>query len=317
MEFQKNISDFSVGERIEGFYLLKSASVKTAVSGKQYLAAVLSDASGDIESKMWDYTDNGLDQLVGSIMKVRGEISEYKGALQLTIQRIRSSNDNDHYLLSDIIPVAPIDIDKTVDYVRSVINHMVDVDYRTVAQTMLDRHLDEFIRIPAGKSVHHSFSSGLLMHTANMLRLAEMISGLYGDVIDRDLLLTGTLLHDFAKIQEFVLSPVGLVNDYSVRGQLLGHLVMGAEEVGEVCRELKVPEEKQLLLQHMILSHHGEPEFGACIRPHIIESEMLSYIDIIDSRAEIYTETLAQTKPGTFSGRVFALDKKIYNHADE
>jgi len=315
MEFQKKISDMVPGEKIEGFYMLRSASAKTSVSGKLYLAAVLSDSSGDIDAKMWDYTDNGIEREIGGVVKVRGDVSEFKGTYQLTIQKLRPSDETDHYILADLIPVAPIDIDKTVEYVNGVISGMKDPDYRAVSKEMLTRHFDDFVRIPAGKSVHHSFSSGLLMHTSNMLRLAEMISGLYSDIIERDLLLTGTLLHDFAKIQEFVLSPVGLVNDYSIRGQLLGHLVMGAEEVGRICDELKVPENKKMLLQHMILSHHGEPEFGAAIRPHIIESEMLSYIDIIDSRAEIYAEALEQTEPGTFSNRVYALDKKIFNHS--
>ena len=116
-------------------------------------------------------------------------------------------------------------------------------------------------------------------------------------------------------MREFSLSPVGLVSDYSVSGQLLGHLVMGAQEAAEVCRELNVPEEKSVLLQHLILSHHGEPEFGAAVVPQCAESELLSYIDMIDSRMEIYRETLEKTPLGAFSDRVFALDnKRIFHH---
>ncbi|MBQ2178624.1 MAG: HD domain-containing protein, partial [Oscillospiraceae bacterium] len=152
------------------------------------------------------------------------------------------------------------------------------------------------------------------MHTANMLRTADYLAGLYADTVDRSLLLAGTLLHDFAKEQEFAFSELGLVTDYSVKGELLGHLVMGAQEVAAVAKELGVPEEKSVLLQHMILSHHGEPEFGAAVRPMCAESELLSLIDQIDSRMEIYREALSDLTPGRFSQRIFALDKKIYAH---
>ena len=152
------------------------------------------------------------------------------------------------------------------------------------------------------------------MHTLYMARIAGYLSGLYSEVVDRDLLLAGTILHDVAKCQEFLTSPLGLVTEYSVPGELLGHLVMGAQAVAEAARELGVPEEKSMLLQHMLLSHHGEPEFGAAVRPKCAEAELLSFIDLIDSRMEIYRENLEETGTGQFSKRIFALDKKIYRH---
>ena len=132
--------------------------------------------------------------------------------------------------------------------------------------------------------------------------------------MDRSLLIAGTLLHDFAKMQEFTFSPLGLVTDYSTKGQLLGHLVMGAQEVAEISKELGISEEKSVLLQHMLLSHHGEPEFGAAVRPQCAESELLSLIDMIDSRMEIYRTALQDVPLGEFSNRIFALEKKIYHH---
>ena len=142
----------------------------------------------------------------------------------------------------------------------------------------------------------------------------HFLAGIYGEIIDRSLLLTGTLLHDFAKEKEFTFSGLGLVTDYSLPGQLIGHLVMGAQEVQQCAQELGISEEKSLLLQHMILSHHGEPEFGAAVRPMCAEAELLSEIDLIDSRMEIYAEALQDLPVGSFSNRIFALDKKIYRH---
>ncbi|MBO2528197.1 MAG: CMP-binding protein, partial [Clostridiales bacterium] len=139
-------------------------------------------------------------------------------------------------------------------------------------------------------------------------------AAIYADTVDRDLLLAGTLLHDFAKEEEFSFSELGLVTEYSRKGKLLGHLTMGAQEIAEIAKEKDIPEEKSVLLQHMLLSHHGEPEFGAAVRPQCAESELLSLIDMIDSRMEIYRETFASVPVGEFSPRVFALDKTIYHH---
>jgi len=224
------------------------------------------------------------------------------------------ADGNDQYDLSALVPTAPIDADARVAEIERMIDSMEDREYQSVARTMLARHLDAFRSIPAAKSVHHSFLSGLLMHTSNMLRLADFLAGLYGEIIDRNLLLTGTLLHDFAKEKEFTFSGLGLVTDYSLPGQLIGHLVMGAQEVQQCAQELGISEEKSLLLQHMILSHHGEPEFGAAVRPMCAEAELLSEIDLIDSRMEIYAEALQDLPVGSFSNRIFALDKKIYRH---
>ena len=147
-----------------------------------------------------------------------------------------------------------------------------------------------------------------------MMRIADFLAGMYADTVDRSLLLTGALLHDMAKEQEFAFSQLGLATDYSVKGQLLGHLVMGAQETARVAEELGVPEEKSVLLQHLILSHHGEPEFGAAVRPLCAEAELLSLIDAVDSRMEIYRETYDTMEAETFSPRIFALEKKVFKH---
>lgn len=316
MEYNKIISDFIPGDRVEGFYVLKDAALKTTVSGKPFFSGVLSDQSGSVDVKIWDYSGPvGADPTdCGKVVKIRGEVSEYKGSLQITLSNIRIATDTDCYDISKLVPVAPIDTAVEFSGVQKMIDSISDEDYRSVAQEMLRRHLDAFRRIPAAKSVHHSFLSGLLMHTANMMKLADFLAGQYSSVIDRSLLLTGTLLHDFAKDVEFTFSELGIVTDYSTKGQLLGHLVMGAQETAEVCRILGIPDQKSVLLQHLILSHHGEPDFGAAVRPMCAEAELLSYIDLIDSRMEIYAETLPSVPVGSFSGRIFSLEKKIFHH---
>lgn len=315
MEYNKSVQDMVPGDKVEGFYLLKEAYQKVSSNGKPFLSAVIADKTGTIDVKVWDYSGPvGAQEDIGKVVKIRGDVSEFKGSPQLSLSNVRMALPEDNCETSRLVAVAPIDRDETLEKVRALIASLEDSDYRQVAQRMLETHLAAFRSIPAAKSVHHSFLFGLLMHTANMLQLADFLAGLYPQVIDRSLLLTGTLLHDFAKEIEFQFSELGIVTDYSLKGQLLGHLVMGAQEVSNVCTELGTPEEKNLLLQHMILSHHGEPEFGAAVRPEFAEAELLSYIDLVDSRMEIYSETLPSVPAGSFSGRIFALDKRIYHH---
>ena len=317
MEYNKLIAEMHTGDDVEGFYVLKDAFLKTTAAGKPFLSGVLADRSGTIDLKVWDYSGpiGARPEDIGRVVKIRGQVSEFKGAPQLTAGRIRMADGNDQYDLSTLVPTAPIDTDARVAEIERMIDSMEDTDYQSVARAMLARHLDAFRSIPAAKSVHHSFLSGLLMHTSNMLRLADFLSGLYDEIIDRSLLLTGTLLHDMAKAQEFVFSQLGLATDYSIKGQLLGHLVMGAQDAAETAARLGVPEEKSVLLQHLILSHHGEPEFGAAVRPLCAEAELLSLIDAVDSRMEIYRETYDTMEPDTFSPRIFALEKKVFRHA--
>ncbi|MDE7244188.1 MAG: HD domain-containing protein [Oscillospiraceae bacterium] len=314
MEYNKLIEDFHLGDEIEGFYILKSAVSRVSSSGKPFLAAVLSDRTGNIDAKVWDYSGPVGSVNEGSVIKIRGTVSEFRGAPQITLSRIRTAQNSDSYQLDTLVPIAPIDAKDAGQELRELVDSIEDPDYREICLKMLDRYGEQFYILPGGKSMHHSFLHGLLMHTLNMVRAADFLANLYEEVIDRSLLVAGTFLHDFAKCDEFVVSQLGLVTDYSLKGQLLGHLVMGAQEVASIAKELNVPEEKSVLLQHLLLSHHGEPEFGAAVRPQCAESELLALIDLIDSRMEIYAETFVGMQPGQFSKRVFALDKKIYKH---
>ena len=314
MEYNLPISEMEQGMRVEGFYLLKDAAVKKASNGKPYLSASVMDSTGAITVMMWDYNGSIDEQNVGSIVKVRGDVSVYKNANQLTASRLRLADEDDEVDLSRLVPVAPIDADMRFQEVVALVDSLEDEDYRAVASEMLHRHEEAFRKIPAAKSVHHSFLSGLLMHTSNMMKTADFFAALYPGVVDRSLLIAGTLLHDLAKEREFAFSGVGMATGYTVEGELLGHLVMGAQEIANVCEALDVPENKSVLLQHLILSHHGNPEYGAAVVPMTAEAELLALIDRVDSRMEIYAEILPTLRPNSFSGRIYALEKKIFRH---
>ena len=315
MDTMKMISQLAVGDRLEGCFLLQTAQGRTSSNGKPFLSAVIADRSGTIDAKVWDYPGPISSADEGQPVHLRGVVSEFRGALQLTIDRLRLVEPDEAVDLDRLVPVAPIDSHVEYRYIQDLVHSIEDPDYRAVAEKMLEKHGEALFQIPAAKSVHHSFVHGLLMHTGSMLRLADFLSDLYRGTVDRSLLLTGTLLHDLAKAREFSFSRLGLVTEYSVPGQLLGHLVMGAQDALDVAKEVGMPEEKSILLQHLILSHHGQPEFGAAVLPCCAESELLSLIDQMDSRMEIYAEAMEETPVGTFSKRIFALDnKKIFNH---
>lgn len=308
------LAELHTGDSFTGFYILKNVFNKTTNAGKPFLSAALADASAMVEAKVWDYAGPLGPADEGKVVKVQGLMQEFKGAPQVKVEKIRLAAPQDPYDLADLVPTAPMDLNAAYARVEALVDSMTDPAYKAICLELLRRHGPAFQRCPAAKSVHHGFVGGLLMHTSYMLEIAEFLSGLYSSVVQRDLLLAGTLLHDIAKLEEFVTSQLGLVTEYSAKGQLLGHLVMGAQEVAEVSKALGIPEEKSMLLQHMLLSHHGQPEFGAAVVPQCAEAELLSCIDLIDSRMEIYRETLEKTPAGEFSQKIFALEKRIFHH---
>ena len=316
MEYNKSLADLMIGDEVEGFYLLKTASARTTAAGKPFLNLTVADTSGTLDGVVWDYAGPIGAANEGSVIKLRGRISEYRGARQLVVERIRAAGEGDCVDPAALVPSAPVDGDADWNYVLDLMASLEDGDYAAIAQEMLRRHEDDIRRIPAAKSVHHSFLGGLLMHTANMLRIADFLADQYAETVDRSLLLAGTLLHDFSKRKEFSFSPLGLAVDYSVKGQLLGHLVMGAQEISELARELNVPEEKSVLLQHMILSHHDLPEYGSPKPPMFPEAEVLHTLDLLDARMYEMTRALKNAQPGGFTERIWSLERRLYRRKE-
>lgn len=318
---QKNIADFKFEERIQGFYVISNISINKTKTGSDFLSATLSDQSGSLELKAWDYSGELSPADNGSIVKVRGTVGKYREKLQLVADRqggstnLRLLSENDDISDLDILPIAPVDLKESYEYVLKSINSMRDPDYKRLCIELLRVHANDFAKIPAGKSVHHEFIGGLLMHSSNMMKIAEFLADFYSDFINKDLLMAAALLHDISKIREFELSPTGLVTKYSTEGMLLGHLYMGAQEVAAMSEKLGIDREKSMLLEHLILSHHGEPEHGAAVLPQTAEAELLSMIDLIDSRMEICRSALLGTESMSFSDKIYGLDyRKIYKH---
>lgn len=300
---------------VEGFALLKSCERKSAKNGTFYIDAILADKDGEMFAKMWDYKEDfGSLPPSNTIVKVRGSVQQYNGNDQFIIQRIRETNMNDNVNINDFIKSADCDGEIMLNAIENIVDAFEDEELKSVVLSMLDDNRAELLTFPAAEKLHHAMRGGLLYHTLSIVRLAESVCAIY-PCVDRELLLSGAILHDIAKLREYSLNSTGMVDGHTVEGMLLGHLVMGAEDVGRKCDELGIATEKKYLLQHMLISHHGKLEFGAAVRPSFIEAEVLSQLDLFDANVYEMADAVKDVAKGEFTGRLWMLDnRRFYNH---
>lgn len=301
--------------RVDGFCLVKSVEQKTSSKGDTYLDFTLGDSTGDINGKLWRYNiaEHG-EYKANDIVKVRGTISQYNGTDQLRIERIRIAIEQDNVHIEDFVRTSGYSSEQMFDELFNIANAFSDSDLKLIVTTVLTDSRNALLYWPAAYKLHHALRGGLLMHTLSIVRVCEGICNVY-PFIDRELLLSGAILHDIAKIQEFDVNDAGIADGYTVEGNLLGHLAMGATQIDRYAEKLGIDRRVSVLLQHMVLSHHGEPEFGAAVRPMFIEAEVLSEVDLMDARIYEMREAVSETKPNDFSGRLWALDnRKLFNH---
>ena len=299
----------------EGFALITKSEKKVTAKGKDYLDLTLSDKDGEISAKYWDYNESVQGQFPAeTLVKVRGTISQYNGADQFRVERIRKATDADDVNMADFVRSASYSGEYMYAQLSECVNGFADADFKKLVSYMLEQNKEKLLYWPAAYRLHHALRGGLLMHTLSIVRLCEGVCKVY-PFVNRDLLLSGAILHDIAKLSEFVVGDTGIASGYSVEGNLIGHLVMGARMVDEAAKALAIPAEKSMLLQHMVLSHHGEPDFGAAVRPLFLEAELLSELDLMDARVYQIHDATAPLQKGAFTNRMWALeDRKMYNH---
>lgn len=300
---------------LEGFALVKSCDKKTSKNGSTYLDIVLADKTGEVSSKYWDYREGVSEDIASNtIVKVRGIMQTYNKQPQFKIERIRTVTPEDNVNFDDFVPSTGYNSDFLMNMLFSVINDINDIELRKIVKAVIDEYGEKMKDLPAAFRLHHAIRGGLLMHTLSIVKMAKSIAPLY-PTVDCDLLVAGAILHDVAKTEEFVIAPSGLVSGYSVKGELLGHLVMGAMIVERIGNETCADKDAMMYLEHMLLSHHGEPEFGAAVRPSFLEAEILSQLDLLDARIFEIENAMLTVEPGSFTTRQWALDdRKFYNH---
>lgn len=309
-------------EQISGTYVISNILQRTSSNGRHFMTATLSDRNGPLSAFIGDQVAVPEDLTDFHIVSVEGTMGEYRKKSQLMVDEIRIVDvETEDVSFAEIIPAAPLNIGEQMMYIWKVIYQMSDVTCHTICATIMDKFGARFLTIPAAKSIHHAFDGGLLMHVTDMLRNAETIYATYTghsgreNMIDRDLLYAGVLLHDIGKLVEFDCGAYGLVVEYSTEGRLFGHSVLGAKLVHDTAIEAELDMNQIALLEHMILSHHGKVEYGAAVEPQTLEAMLLAYLDGMDSKIESSIEALIRAKEGSFTEKLFALGgKQIYKH---
>ena len=309
------LSEIRRDDKFEGFLIVRSAEQRAAASGKNYLDMTLADRSGSINAKMWDGTVQP--PIAGSIVKVRATGNEFNGRMQLRVEKIRAAENRDGVDMSTLIPCAPEDPKAMLEEIVRAADHIADPDLRRITCELLDRAGSKLLTFPAAKQMHHAERSGLLHHMTTMLKAARAIMTVYPQ-LNASLLTAGVIVHDLAKIDEMDADALGLVSDYSVDGKLLGHIVRGVVNIELAAQKTGASKGKALLLQHMVLSHHGIPEYGSPLAPKFPEAEVLNAIDTLDARLFEMNEALSRAMPGGFSEKVWGLDnRQLYRIPDD
>jgi 3'-5' exoribonuclease len=299
-------------EPVTAPFLVKYSAVAVDKNGKSYMNLVFMDKTGELEARIWDDIARYSGQVVrDAFVWVEGKCQAYQGRRQIVVNRLTLLRE-DEVTVKDYVAEGKLDADKLYLQLLGYIDTMQDPFYKALAESILIEDteiVDRVKRAPAAKSVHHAYKTGLLEHVVSITGILDSLSSHYGKALDRDLLFLGGFLHDIGKLWEL---SYDRVTDYTTEGKLIGHLVMGVELVERKVRELDAqagrlpspfPEEKKLLVKHLILAHHGELEYGSPKRPKCLEALVVHYIDDLDSKVNaIRTFIENDQSPGRWTG---------------
>ena len=305
----KGITKLQVGEQVDQYLLIKESKKGVTTVGKPFMSLILQDRSGDIEAKLWD-TNEEHEQMYQAqvIVRVGGEIHDYRGKNQLRVKQIRVARPEEGVQISDLLPTSAIPKEQLFEDLMQFFFEIKNPNISRITRNLIKKHQEKLLIFPAASKNHHDYASGLLDHVVSMLRLSKAICDLY-PTLNRDLMYAGVILHDIGKVIELT-GPVGTA--YTIEGNLLGHITIMVNEIGQAAKELGIESEEVMLLQHLVLSHHGKEEWGSPKKPMIQEAEMIHYIDNIDAKMNMLTRALEKTKPGEFTERLFPLDNRSF-----
>lgn len=286
------------GERVGEIYLCKHKQTALTKNGKPYENLILQDKTGTLDAKIWDPNSQGIEDFdVMDYIHVVGDVINFQGALQLNVKRARKVREGE-YDPADYLPVSGKDIGQMYQELLGYIASLKNPYLKKLAESFFIEDEDFAKRFrfhSAAKSVHHGFVGGLLEHTLSVTKVCDFFAGNY-EIINRDLLLVAAMFHDIGKLEELSTFPE---NDYTDAGQLLGHIMIGAEQVGERIRQIPdFPQKLANELKHCILAHHGELEFGSPKKPALAEAIALSFADNVDAKLETMKEAFAATPAG-------------------
>lgn len=287
------IESLREGERVNEIYLCKAKMSALTKAGKPYDNVILQDKTGTLDAKIWDPGSVGIDEFdTLDYVAVTGDVTSFQGNLQLSIKRVRKVGEGE-YNPKDYLPVSDKNIDEMYADLCALINSVTNPYLSRLLKSffMEDEVFEKRFKFhSAAKSVHHGFVGGLLEHTLGVARNCDYFAHTY-PVLNRDLLISAAIFHDIGKLEELSTFPE---NDYTDEGQLLGHIMIGAEMIGERIRSIEgFPVRLGNELKHCILAHHGELEYGSPKKPALVEAMALNFADNIDAKMETMKEIFA------------------------
>ena len=309
----KFIKDLKAGDRVADIYMCKHKLIATTKNGKEYYSVTLQDKTGTVDAKVWEPNSDGIDEFDDTdYVDVFGEVTSFNGALQINVKRARKCHEGE-YDPSLYLPVSKKDIEVMYKELLGIISGISNPYLKRLLEEFFvkdAKFIDQFKKSSAAKTVHHGFIGGLLEHTLSVTKLCDYYCTAYPK-LNRDLLLTAAICHDIGKTRELSLFPV---NDYTDEGQFLGHIVMGAEMIGVKAAAIEgFPILLKQELQHCILAHHGEYEYGSPKKPSIIEAVALNLADNTDAKMETFTEILDNAAAPGWQGYNKFFETNIYD----
>lgn len=289
-------------------FMIKNVSRAVSNSGNPYLSLVLQDVSGTIDAKKWsiDDVDIAIAQ-PGKLIKIDGQVLTYKGHPQIKINFMEAV-DEKMVDISKFVPVAPLPLNQLEADLKECLSLIEDEQLRTLTENMLKQNYNAFTTYPAAVTIHHAYFSGLLYHSLSICKMAIAVQKHYPFLI-LDYLIAGSLLHDIGKTKEL---SSAVAASYTEEGNLLGHIHIGAMMVYEEGKRENVDEEKLTVLLHMILAHHGKPEFGSAKVPMTAEAYVLHALDDLDAKMETLQSLYKNTDEGAFTGKVIWMENTSF-----
>ncbi|RMD50234.1 MAG: HD domain-containing protein [Ignavibacteria bacterium] len=318
----KNLQQLSKGEKVDHFLLIKKLESKKTKTGSEYLDIELSDNSASVNAKFWNnFEDFKSYAEAGTVVKVSGVVEEFNGNKQIKILSARAATEDDNVSIDDFVPKSKRDPDEMIAELKSRIEK-IENDYlkRLLKLILVGKRFEKYTRVPAGKAWHHSYIHGLLEHTLEIIKICDLMCNIHPEV-NRDLLISGAILHDFGKTEEL---SAGLTFDYTTKGKLLGHIVIAAMEIEKEAKKIEwFPEDLKDQLIHLVLSHQGKLEFASPVVPRTLEAIILYHADELSAKTNAYKNAIEKdASDGEWTGFIRLagtelLKEKISNEPDE
>ena len=306
------IKDIRNREEITLIVKIQAISIQKTTSGTDYLNLTISDQSGQMNAKKWNVSEEEKSLFkIGEIIRVTGVGSEYNQKLQFIIEHMQKVDPKEGIDVSQFYEHAPVAKEVLKDEILAAIEKMNNSKIKKITNYLFRKYEEKFLTFPAATRNHHAYISGLAHHVVTMLKLANSLSQIYPQV-NIDLLRAGVILHDLGKVMELS-NP--MTPEYTTHGTLIGHINICFEEIRLAALTLNIEGEEVMLLQHLVLSHHGQLEYGSPKQPLILEAELLHMIDLIDSRVNMISSDLDEVEDHAFTKRIYSLEgRAFYKH---